>query len=186
MAVSIPASAAPVVLEWVQTSSGTATYGPPLLSEITVSSAPITNGRIVLADESLLSQNISVSANSRLGVAATFKPSILEISGTTLKDFNTFTFDLVMQELLGSQCSYLVDPAPSTSGGIGKNRWCEASVNLVKGKSILRYCFYCEQLEYRFNNRQYIHLTFRELTSTRYRFLYYSWWWLGLSCNNSN
>ena len=65
-------------------------------------------------------------------MAATFKPSILEISGTTLKDFNTFTFDLVMQEVLGSQCSYLVDPAPSTSGGIGKNRWCEASVNLVK------------------------------------------------------
>jgi hypothetical protein len=142
MAVSATASAAPVVLEWIQTASGTATYLNSRFDPVTVSSAGIaTGGRIVLADQSFLSSNISLGVTTQYGVPATLIPPIIEISfnsdrATTGRDPRTFTYGIPSLGTAPSSnpvnCPYLVDLAPSSSGGLRQDAYCEANINLVR------------------------------------------------------
>jgi hypothetical protein len=142
---SASASSAPVVLEWVQTSSGSVTYtnvSGPQFPDVTFSSAALArNGRIILAEESFLTSTISLSQTTQYGVAASRVFPILEISFDS--DFATSGFrprDLTfgvpalgVPAIAGPiTCPVLIDPAPATSGGIQQNPYCEASVGLTR------------------------------------------------------
>jgi hypothetical protein len=129
------------VLEWVQTSSGIGSYTIPSFPVdivVPVSSAQITNGRIVLADESLLAQTISISANTRSPVPSTFTPPILEISGTRFSGafmgFSTYAFGMESSNgaIPSVSCPYFRES--STNPALGFIA-CEASINLVRDAS---------------------------------------------------
>jgi hypothetical protein len=143
-AVSATASAAPIVLEWVQTGFGTGTYLNSVGNPVTVSGNGVANGgRIILADASLLSQNISYSVSTRFSIPAPFTPPISEISfnsaSTTNGRIRNFTFGIPGIGLPSTpsasiSCPYLVGTAPS-GGILPQDDYCQASIELVRDAS---------------------------------------------------
>jgi hypothetical protein len=144
-AVSATASAAPIVLEWVQTGFGTGTYQNSVGNPVTVSGDGLANGgRIVLADSSLLSQNISYSVSTRGSIPAPFTPPISEISFNSVNPnsgnrIRNLTFGIPGVGLPSTpsasfSCPYQVVVPPS---GVvsAQEAYCNAEVNLVRDSS---------------------------------------------------
>jgi hypothetical protein len=142
--VSATSSAAPIVLEWVQTGFGTGTYLNSVGNPVTVSGDGVANGgRIVLSDSSLLSQNFSYSVSTRFSIPVAISPPISEVSfnsaSTTNGRIRNFTFGIPEAGLPSSasasfSCPYLVVTPPS-GGVVGQDDYCQASVDLVRDVS---------------------------------------------------
>jgi hypothetical protein len=139
-AVCLTATAAPVVLEWVQTGSGTASYTTANGVQTVSSDGVADGGRIILADSSVLTQSISYNVTTQFGIPASVTTPIIEISFDSVSTSNgrirTFTFGNpaagVPDPAGPINCPYLVGTTSPSGGLLQQDAYCEASVSLVR------------------------------------------------------